>query len=181
MHNLEEFPNKDKVVFKEKFIERYSKLTDFEAFKKYSLAFPRKAIRVNTLKISVEELLGRLKDEWTFEPIPWCKEGFWIKHNEGRRDIGNRKEHALGYFYVQEASSMIPPLALQPKPGDIVLDLCAAPGSKTTEMAMMMKNEGLLIANDVDAKRIAPLDINVQRCGVTNAVITLMYGQGFSK
>ena len=181
-HNIEPFPNKDSIVFKEKFVERYSKLTDFEQFKKYSLSFPRKAIRVNLLKISIEDLKKSLGPDWELKPVPWSKEGFWIKNiKSGRRDIGNLTEHALGYIYVQEASSMIPPIVLDPKPGDMVLDMCAAPGSKTTQMATMMENKGLLFANDMEGVRLAPLGINLQRMGVTNSVITLMQGQWYKK
>ena len=96
------------IEFKEKFIERYSQLTDFETFKRASLKYSRRSIRVNTLKISVSDLKKRMK-EWTLTPVPWCTEGFFIEHITGRRDIGNTLEHALGYIYVQEASSMIPP------------------------------------------------------------------------
>src|SRR3989344_1303211 len=118
--------------FKPKFIERYSKITNFEEFKKYSLSFMRRSIRVNTIKISVKELVKRLENDWNLEPIPWCKEGFWIEHKgnsegEKRRDIGNLPEHALGYIYVQEAASMIPPVILDPKPGEIILDTCSSP------------------------------------------------------
>lgn len=178
----EPFPNADKIEWKDKFIERYSAMTDMEEFKKYSLAFPRKAIRVNTLKISVEDLKARLQPEWQLTQVPWCTEGFWIKNVEsGRRDLGNLQEHALGYIYVQEASSMIPPVVLKPVPGDTVLDMCAAPGSKTTQLAAFLENKGLLFANDVEGQRLAPLGINIQRCGVRNAVITLMKGQWYAK
>jgi tRNA (cytosine49-C5)-methyltransferase len=178
----EPFPNADKIEWKEKFIERYSVITNIEEFKKYSLAFPRKAIRVNTLKISVENLKARLEQDWELTQVPWCKEGFWIKNiKTGRRDLGNLQEHALGYIYVQEASSMIPPVVLRPEPGDVVLDMCAAPGSKTTQLASYMKNEGLLFANDVEGQRLAPLGINIQRCGITNSILTLMKGQWYDK
>jgi NOL1/NOP2/sun family putative RNA methylase len=177
MPELEPFPNKDAVEFKRKFIERYSKLTDFEKFKKHSLAFPNKAIRVNTLKADVDKVKRNLERNWNLEQVPWCKQAFWIRHPNGRRDLGNLTEHSLGYIYVQEASSMIPPIALQPEPGDIVLDMCASPGSKTTQMAAMMNNEGLIFANDIEGKRLAPLGINIQRSGITNAVITLMKGE----
>jgi tRNA (cytosine49-C5)-methyltransferase len=180
-HELEEFPNKDKVEFKDKFVERYSKLTDFNEFKRYSLAFPRRSIRINTLKTTVEEVRKGLVD-WELVQIPWCLEGFWIKNiKDGRRDVGNLREHALGYIYVQEASSMIPPIVLDPKPGEFVLDMCAAPGSKTTQIAAMMKNEGILFANDYKGMRLAPLGINLQRVGATNAIITLMQGQWYAK
>ena len=93
-----------KAEFKEKFIERYSELTDFDIFKEYSLKYIRKAIRVNTIKIRVDDVKKRLKENWNLKQVPWCKEGFWIedKSEEKRRDIGNLPEHSLGYIYVQE-------------------------------------------------------------------------------
>jgi NOL1/NOP2/sun family putative RNA methylase len=174
-------PNHDEIIFKEKFKEHYSKLTDWEEFKKYSLSFLRRSIRVNTIKISVEELKKRLEDRWLLTPIPWCKEGFWIedKSEEKRRDIGNLKEHTLGYFYIQEAASMIPPIVLEPKPGELVLDLCASPGSKTTQIAQYMQNKGILISNDYTPIRMVPLSTNVQRMGATNVIVTLMQGKWF--
>lgn len=166
-------------VFKPRFIERYQQLTDWPEFEKSCLSYLKRSIRVNTLKISVKELKERLSWQWKLEEIPWIKEGFWVEHKEGRRDIGNTLEHALGYFYVQEAASMIPPLVLKPKKNDLVLDLSAAPGSKTTQLAAMMKNSGLIIANDIKGERISALGINLQRCGVTNTVITKFPGQRF--
>lgn len=167
-----------KFTFKEKFIERYSQVTDIEKFKEFSLLMPRRAIRVNTLKTTKEKLQKELEPEWKLEQIPWYENGFWIAHaKEERRDIGNLVQHSLGYFYVQEAVSMIPPIVLDPKPDEIVLDMCAAPGSKTTQIAMMMQNKGALIANDYKGKRLASLGINLQRMGVLNTTITLMRGQ----
>ncbi|MFA6888737.1 MAG: hypothetical protein WC254_04550, partial [Candidatus Woesearchaeota archaeon] len=111
---LVEFHNKDKVVFKPKFVEHYSKLTDFEVFKKYSLSFLRRSIRVNTLKTTVEDMKTALSPNWDLKQVPWCKEGFWIESNaeEKRRDVGNLIEHSLGFIYIQEAASMIPPVVL---------------------------------------------------------------------
>jgi len=163
--------------FKEKFVERYSKLTDWETYKKYTLSFLRKSIRVNTLKRPVNEIISRLSENWNFEPIPWCKEGFYIEHKHGRLDVGNTVEHCLGYYYVQEAASMIPPLVLEPKPGDRVLDIAAAPGSKSSQISQMMQNEGILVANDVAGMRLAALGINMQRCGALNVITTQMKGE----
>jgi len=171
---LDVFPNAAEIEFKERFIERYSKLTNFEEFRRFNLSFLRKSMRVNTLKISIKEVKDRLKKDWKLDPVPWCKEGFWIKGE--RRDVGNLPEHSLGYIYIQEAASMIPPIVLAPKPGDIVLDVAAAPGSKTTQMASMMKNQGIIIANDISPDRLASLGVNLQRCGVANAAITMMKG-----
>ncbi len=171
-----------KYEFKEKFVERYSKLTDWKEFEKYSLSFLRKSIRVNTLKTTVKEIKQRLEKDWHLKQVPWCKEGFWIEHKgeKKRRDIGNLIEHALGYIYVQEAASMIPPVVLQPKKHEIILDMCASPGSKTTQIAQYMENTGMLIANDIDSKRLSSLGINVQRCGLSNHIITMMKGHTFS-
>ncbi|HLC55733.1 MAG TPA: NOL1/NOP2/sun family putative RNA methylase [Candidatus Nanoarchaeia archaeon] len=166
----------ENIVFKDKFIERYSNLTDIEEFKKYSTTFLRRSLRVNTLKITVKELKDRLKD-WKLTQVPWCKEGFFITGE--RRDIGNLIEHALGYVYIQEAASMIPSIVLNPSKEDLVLDMAAAPGSKTTHLASIMDNNGLIIANDYDYKRIKALGINLQRCGVLNTIITLQQGRFF--
>lgn len=179
---LKIMPNADEIEFKKGFIDRYSALTDFDEFRKYSLSFLRRSIRVNTLKISVKELKKRLEKEWNLEQVPWCKEGFWIEHKkEERRDIGNLPEHSLGYFYVQEAVSMIPPIVLEPKPGEKVLDMCAAPGSKASQISQYMENRGVLVANDYKGIRLAPLGINMQRMGITNCLLTLMQGQRFAK
>ena len=173
-------PDSEKIEFKEKFIERYSKLTNFEEFKKYSLSFLRRSIRVNTIKISIDKLKKRLEKNWALEQVPWYKEGFFIEHiNKERRDIGNLMEHTLGYFYTQEAASMIPPIVLEPEENDVVLDMAASPGSKTTQIAALMHNKGILVANDINSARMKPLSLNVQRCGITNCIVTIMYGQRF--
>jgi len=158
----------DTMEFKQKFIEKYSKITDIEKFKEYSLKKPRKSIRVNTLKISVKELKQRLSN-FKLTQIPWCKEGFFV---EGKRtDLGNLLEHQLGYFYIQEAASMLPSQVLSPK-DEIVLDMAAAPGSKTTQLASIMDNQGIIIANELKYSRIIALATNLQRCGVSNTIIT---------
>jgi len=177
----EVMPIADKIEFKPAFIERYSKLTNWEQFKFYSLTFLRRSIRINTatgdLKKTKEDIEAK---GWILKPIPWCKEGFWIEHPQ-RRDVGNLFEHHVGKIYVQEAASMIPPLVLNPQPGDIVLDMCAAPGSKTTQMGAMMQNTGMIIANDYKGQRLQSLGINIQRSGLTNVLISLMHGKRFYK
>ncbi len=179
---LKKIPKTENIEIKEKFEERYKALLgeDYDKFIEYSLSFMRKSIRVNTLKITIDELKKRLEKEWKLTQIPWCKEGFFIEHKKGlRRDIGNLIEHNLGYFYVQEAVSMIPAVVLNPSPEDVVLDMCSAPGSKTTQIAAMMQNKGVLVSNDSDYKRMAPLSFNIQRTGATNTLVTLMEGRFF--
>jgi len=180
MHNLEPIPNAElNFPFKKAFIERYSQLTDWETFKKYSRSFLRRSIRINTLQATVPEVKKNIEAKgWRLTPVPWCKEGFWIDHPE-RRDVGNLLEHHLGKIYVQEAASMIPPVVLQPQPGDLVLDMCAAPGSKTTQIGVMMNNEGIIVANDYKGDRLQSLGLNLQRSVLTNVIITLMHGKRF--
>lgn len=175
-------PDSEKIKFKPAFVERYSALTDFEEFRKYSLSFLRRSIRVNTLMIGVNELVSRIEKDWKLEKVPWCNEGFWIEgRHDGRRDIGNMLEHALGYFYVQGAASMIPPIVLGPKPGETVLDMCASPGSKASQISQYMQNTGMLVANDLTGARLASLGINLQRMGVVNCMLTFMNGLWFGK
>lgn len=179
MTSPQQIPTTETIVFKKDFIDRYSKLTDWEQFKQYSLSFLRRSIRINTLFGTVKEIKTNIeKKGWILEPIPWCSEGFWISYPE-RRDVGNLLEHHLGMIYVQEAASMIPPLILSPKPGDLVLDMCAAPGSKTTQMGAMMHSTGLIVANDYKGQRLQSLGINLQRSCLTNVMITLMHGKRF--
>ncbi len=174
---------RDKLIkeLKPKFIEHYKSFCpDYDKFIDYSFSYPRQAIRVNTLKADVKDVKNRMKKAgWILKPVKWCSEGFFITHKEGRRDIGNTIEHALGYIFVQDAASMIPPIVLDPRPNELVLDMCAAPGSKATQIAQYMKNKGTLIANDYKGIRISALGINMQRLGITNNVITLMEGRFF--
>ena len=164
--------------FKNEFIERYSELTDFKKFKEFSLKDKRKSVRVNNLKISVDEFKKKYKD-LKLKQIPWIKDGFFV--NSSRTDLGNFLGHSMGHFYVQEASSMLPALILDPKENDFVLDMAAAPGSKTTQIAALMKNKGLIVANDNNYNRLKALTMNLQRSGVTNTIISLMEGRFFSK
>ena len=132
----------------------------------------RKSIRVNTLKISVADFRCIADNHnWLLSPIPWCEEGFWISAADENElsQLGNCGEHLMGLFYIQEASSMLPPIALlKDNPSTLVLDVAAAPGSKTTQLAALMDNQGTILANELSASRLKVLHANLQRCGVTN-------------
>ncbi|MEX0337272.1 16S rRNA (cytosine(1407)-C(5))-methyltransferase RsmF [Vibrio tubiashii] len=142
----------------------------------------RKSIRVNTLKITVEEFLERAKSKgWQLEAVPWCEEGFWIEADESEVPLGNTAEHMSGLFYIQEASSMMPVSALfkQSEEFESVLDMAAAPGSKTTQIAACMDNNGVLVANEFSASRVKVLHANIERCGVRNAALSNFDGRVF--
>ncbi|MCL1123456.1 16S rRNA (cytosine(1407)-C(5))-methyltransferase RsmF [Shewanella surugensis] len=154
-------------------LPRHLNLDDFIHFSGQPL---RLSIRINTLKISCADFIDRMTHQgWGFEPIPWCKDGFWLTLASDIQ-LGNTIEHLQGLFYIQEASSMLPPTALFQQfdlsRENIVLDMASAPGSKTTQIAALMENQGLLIANEYSASRIKVLHANVLRMGVTNTALT---------
>ncbi len=146
----------------------------------------RRSIRVNTLKITVSAFKQRAKERgWLLTEIPWCEEGFWIEGvDESKTPLGNTSEHLTGLFYIQEASSMLPVSAFfydQKKAITSVLDVAAAPGSKTTQIAAKMQNKGLVLANEYSASRIKALHANLLRCGIYNTALTHYDGAVFGK
>jgi NOL1/NOP2/sun family putative RNA methylase len=163
---------------KEKFVSRITDLLDDEddvkRFFEMAKIEPRKSLRCNTLKISPNDLLVRLERRGWEVDHPYSKfpEIIVVKSELAPGEIGKTREHILGYYYVQEITSMMPIIALEVNTGDRVLDLCAAPGSKTTQAAAIMENQGSIIANDVSLDRIRILATNLERCGVTNTIIT---------
>ena len=167
------------------FLERMKKILgkDFEDYIEVLKKHPVNSIRCNTLKIQPEKLLIRLKNKnWEIiQPFKNYPEVMIIKNNLLPGELGRSLEHLLGYYYVQEIASMLPVLALKPKPGEFVLDLAAAPGSKTTQIAAEMENKGTIIANEVSIGRLKILASNTERCGVLNAIITKKEGIALCK
>ncbi|RRZ95942.1 16S rRNA (cytosine(1407)-C(5))-methyltransferase RsmF [Erwinia sp. 198] len=155
----------------------------FEQFIAFSQQPLRRSLRVNTLKISVEAFLALVEPyQWALTPVPWCKEGFWISRDDADTlPLGSTAEHLAGLFYIQEASSMLPVTALfagSPVP-ERVMDMAAAPGSKTTQIAALMNNKGALLANEYSASRVKVLHANISRCGVGNTAIAHFDGRVF--
>ncbi len=167
---------------KELYVERIKKIfnneKDFQEYLDILKVEPVKSIRCNTLKISIEDLKKKLADKgWKIkQPFKDYPEVMIIESKLMPGEIGRAMEHLLGYYYVQELASMLPVMTLQPQENEIVLDLCAAPGSKTTQMAAKMNNTGTIIANEVSMGRIKILANNTERCGVTNTIITRKEG-----
>jgi len=171
---------KKKFPPKVRFVERMEVLLGKEgAAEFFEISYTKcpSSIRCNTLKMEPEELLRRLKDYgWKVrQPMKGFPE-IMIVDGLKPGELGKTKEHLLGYYYVQEISSMLPMLALKPKAGDHVLDLCASPGSKTTQAAAMMGNEGFILANEISMGRIGILNSNLERCGVMNQIVTRKEG-----
>ncbi len=170
------------LTVKPAFEERYRSLLGqrYDEFIETSVRFLRKSVRINTLKMPVQNVKASLESQgWLLSQVPWCRSGFWLSHQAGRLDIGNTLEHALGYLYVQEAASMLPPEAMSLEEHQIVLDLCAAPGSKSTQIAQLLNGTGMVVCNDFTGERLRPLGLNVQRVGARNAVITRSDGRRF--
>ncbi|QGQ97415.1 RNA methyltransferase [Paenibacillus psychroresistens] len=128
-------------------------------------------LRINTLKSAISDTITNpLKISFQIEPIPWCSTGFYYDETTSRP--GKHPYHAAGLYYIQEPSAMSVVELLNPLPGDIVLDLAAAPGGKSTQIAGKMQGKGLLIANEIHPARAKILSENIERMGVTNAVVT---------
>eukprot|EP00947_MAST-08B_sp_MAST-8B-sp1_P004049 g4049.t1 len=138
-------------------------------------------LRTNTLKIRRRELMQQL----TARGVSLAELGDWTKVGlkvfNSSVPVGATPEYLAGYYMLQSASSFMPVVALQPQPGERVLDMCASPGGKTTYIAQMMRNEGVVVANDFKKPRIKSLVGNLQRLGVTNAITTNYDGRAFPR
>ena len=115
--------------------------------------------------------IAALADQLPFQltPVPWCPTGFYY----GKEDRpGKHPYHAAGVYYIQEPSAMAVVEALRPQPGDRVLDLCAAPGGKSTHISGYLGGEGLLVANEIHPTRVKALAENLERWGARNILVT---------
>ncbi|KXB05570.1 hypothetical protein AKJ50_00590 [candidate division MSBL1 archaeon SCGC-AAA382A13] len=157
-------------------MDRYKHIVpDFEEFKKIIQIGSPFDIRVNTIKSSAGEVKDFLKRcGLEFEQRGWNKNFLKLSDNPSKTLF-----HWLGNFYIQESVSGIPSLALAPESGDEVLDLCAAPGSKTTQISAMMGAEGVIVANDDKKNRVRSLLSNIYRMGCVNVKVTQKDGRDF--
>lgn len=186
-------PLEPKPLFKERIEILLPDSSDREAFWEIIRKQPVNSIRCNTIKIPAEKLKKQLEKKWKikqpFKSHPETSDFSKNKKSDSHQEtgfpevmiiesqllpgeLGKSIEHLLGYYYVQEISSMLPMFALLPQPGELFLDLAAAPGSKTTQAAALMENQGTIIANDPNLGRIAVLSANLQKVGASNTIIT---------
>lgn len=139
---------------------------EFDDFLKSYTEEKSKGLRVNVFKISKEHFLQI--NPFHLEAIPWVNNGFYYSDQD---KPGKHPYHEAGLYYVQEPSAMAVGELVAPKPGERVLDLCAAPGGKTTHLAEKMKQTGLLVANEIHPSRAKILSQNVERMGIKNALV----------
>lgn len=146
-----------------------------------SIESPRPTtLRTNALKVRRRDLAQVLINRGVnLDPIPWSKVGLVVY--DSQVPIGATPEYLAGHYMLQSAASFMPVMALAPQPGEKVLDMCAAPGGKTTHLASLMRNSGTLVANDSSAERLLALIANVHRMGVRNSIISNYDGRLFPK
>ena len=134
------------------------------------------ALRFNTLKVgknkSVEEEIAGIMDKLCIpmdKKVTWANDAYY--YDEEKRP-GKHPYHEMGLYYIQEPSAMSAAALLAPKPGMRVLDLCAAPGGKSTQLATYLGDSGLLVSNEINTQRSRILSQNIERMGIKNAIVT---------
>ncbi|MWG35619.1 RsmB/NOP family class I SAM-dependent RNA methyltransferase [Halomarina oriensis] len=151
-------------------LERYDPLVDdVDAFRAACERPLPSVVRVNTVKTTVDRAMAALDaDGHGYDRLDWLPELLRLDSDSP----GTSWPYFHGWLYGQEEVSALPALVCDPQPGERVLDPCAAPGSKTTQLAAMMDDTGTLVANDNNLGRLSALRSNAERCGVTNLVVT---------
>ena len=137
--------------------------------------------RINTLKASGQAVREQLTEQgFRLERVSWYPEAFILRGGQ-LRELQGAEAYRQGLIYVQGLSSMLPPLVLDPQPGETVLDLTAAPGSKTTQIACLMQGQGRIVANDNNRVRFYRLQANLRQQGADVVELSLAYGEAFGK
>lgn len=158
----------DKMNLPKQFKDRMEELLGDE-YKDYLESYHKPyygGIRVNTLKLSPEEF--EHLSPFSINRIPWISNGYYVDVNE---QPSRHPYYYGGLYYIQEPSAMTPASLLPIEPGDMVLDLCAAPGGKSTELAAKLKGQGLLVSNDISNSRAKALLKNIELSGIKNALV----------
>ncbi|MEM2284497.1 MAG: RsmB/NOP family class I SAM-dependent RNA methyltransferase [Zestosphaera sp.] len=169
-------------------VSRYLEiLGDLREVEELLRAFEKKlrpSIRCNKLKLSdCRELVERLRKlGFQLESIEWFSEAYEVVREPEKPSLGSTNEYLLGFYYLYRGkASLLPPTILNPSREDEVVDLAAAPGGKTTHMAQIMRNEGLIVALEPNEERVRVLRNNIERLGVKNAVVLRLDGRRVSK
>jgi len=157
----------------EEFILRMGKCLGEDELQKYLECMNKPmehGLRVNTLRM--EPAVFEKLSPWRLEKIPWCGSGFYLDGDAGETQPSRHPLYYAGAYYLQEPSAMLPAAALPVEPGNRVLDLCAAPGGKSTALAEKLRGKGYLVCNDISPSRVKALIKNLELFGVTNAIVT---------
>ncbi len=154
--------------FPEVFIDRMRKTLgdDYEAFEQSFDEPVFTGLRVNTEKISVSDFLELFP--YPLKPIPWTKDGFYYNIED---PVTKHPYYHAGLYYIQEPSAMAPVNILEPSRGDVCIDLCAAPGGKSMQIAAAIGESGILVSNDINDSRIKAIVRNVEKYGLRNVVV----------
>lgn len=150
--------------------EMKSILTEEQEYGQFVAGFQRQGaygLRFNPLLCRREEFIREMP--FALSPVPWAKDGYYC---DKRLQPGKHALHEAGAYYIQEPSAMAVGDLLAAEPGEIICDLCAAPGGKSTQIAAAMGQQGLIVANEIVPARARILSRNIERMGVRNAVVT---------
>jgi 16S rRNA C967 or C1407 C5-methylase (RsmB/RsmF family) len=153
-----------------RFPEDGTEFADFLASFDAPYAAGIRAVPPRMSREGLRALLPAMGEAGPLGDVPWCPDGLAIRPDA---TPGRHPLHDAGLFYLQEPSAMLPVEVLAPRPGERVLDLCAAPGGKSVQIAARMAGEGFLLANDLHEDRARALVRNLERCGATNAAVTV--------
>lgn len=134
-------------------------------------------LRINPLKVT-PSIAASIKETFHLREVPWCETGYYY---DPETKPGKHPYHTAGIYYIQEPSAMSAAELLSPEPGDLVLDLAAAPGGKSTQIAGKLSGRGLLVANEIHPVRAKALSENIERCGIRNAVVVSASPQELEK
>lgn len=140
---------------------------EYEAFIQSYDREKQQALRLNPLKTTAADFLKQAP--FTLRKVPWAEEGYYYSSTD---TPGKHPYHDAGVYYIQEPSAMAPAEYLEAMPGEKILDLCAAPGGKSTQIAGKMNSEGLLLCNEIHPARAKILSENIERMGIVNAIVT---------
>ena len=127
---------------------------------------------MGSLPLSIESVNGQIESGANWQKVVWCDNGYFLNaddFNEIRP--GKHPLHEAGAYYIQEPSAMAPVAYMDIRPGDCVLDLCASPGGKSTQIAALLRGEGILVSNEIMPDRAKILSENIERMGVRNALV----------
>lgn len=167
------------IQFPEKFQERMQQMLGDEEYaeflKSYDLPF-HNGLRINTWKTKPQELLQRMGVN--LKQVPWNETGFYL---ENKKQFSKHPYYQGGLYYIQEASAMLPAKLVNAQPGEKILDMCAAPGGKSTAIGAALKGEGLLISNDISKSRAKALLRNLEGFGIINSIVVSEYPEKLSR